>query len=157
MTQEGELAFVKELGDRRCKTFITSYHVSEVIGSGGEGKLSELWVILQLLYLLFINKNPSPGFHVTSYLMSPPDFQLLLTGNFHVRPLLKRSQRRPWWEDIWDPQVTDKHDYWPGWASLCRRIERVVEGRPYLVEQREAIVAQDPGLFRRLALAARAS
>lgn len=157
MTQEGELAFVKELGDRRCKTFITSYHVSEVIGSGGEGKLSELWVILQLLYLRFINKNPSPGFHVTSYLMSPPDFQLLLTGNFHVRPLLKRSQRRPWWEDIWDPQVTDKHDYWPGWASLCRRIERVVEGRPYLVEQREAIVAQDPGLFRRLALAARAS
>jgi plasmid stability protein len=137
--ETGSLAVIKKYGDWRCVTYITPYHVSEVIGAGGEASLAHLSVIWQLLYRHYSNGG-SRHLSIKSYLLTATGFRNLIEGNTHPLTILRDSaQDLPWWEDIWDVSQYPTCDYWPGWKALCGRIRRVVEMNNSLKEQDELI------------------
>ncbi|MDD2915589.1 MAG: hypothetical protein PHP70_09745 [Gallionella sp.] len=148
--ERGSLAIVKQYGDLRCKTYITPYHVSEVIGTGGESSLAHLSVILELLYKYYTTKG---GTKVTvkSYLLSEGKFRALLEGQTHPLSLLREISDTPWWEDFWDVNQFRQHEYWLGWKSVCERIYRIVESTSYYQEQLKLIRSQTHPCFERVA------
>lgn len=143
--ETGSLAIVKQYSDLRCKTYITPYHVSEVIGGGGESSLAYLSVILELLYKYYTKCGTKVT--IKSYLLSEEKFSVLLAGRTHPLSLLREISDTPWWEDFWDVTQFRKQEYWSGWKSVCERIHRIVESKPYHQEQLELIRSQTHPFF----------
>lgn len=136
--EAGSLAIIKQYSDWRCKTYTTPYHISEVIGAGGEASLANLSVLWHLLYKHYTKGGV--GLTVKSYLLSESGFRSLHEGKIHPLTILRDSGNdRPWWEDFWDVEQFLKQDYWPGWKSVCARIRRVVELKPRQKEEDELI------------------
>lgn len=133
-SKNGELLIVQESDKGQCRTYTTQYHVSDVIGAGGESALAHLLVTLELLYRHHFKLT-----QIDSYLLKSDDADMLRRGNTHPLALLKDKPRSTWWEDIWDAKMSTKHEYWPGWKTLCESIGRAVESRKTLVATREKI------------------
>lgn len=136
-SKTGSLLLIKELQNGHCKTFTTQYHVSDQIGAGGESALAHLWVTLELLYKRYTRGGGIT--HVDSYLLKPAEFKELYTGNTHPLTILCKEPKALWWEDIWDQNMYQKNEYWPGWRLLCESINRVVASRSNLVQERDKI------------------
>jgi hypothetical protein len=133
----GGLYLVKESKNGNFLTFRTPINVSEEIGAGGEASLAALFVTLELLY-----KRDTPvgdDFTVSGYLMRPDDIEQLMSGNTNPGSLIKEGSVSLWWEDIWDTKMVHQNCYWPGWNSLCERIQRVISARTHLNEMRSKI------------------
>ena len=136
-SNEGELAIVKRFSAWKVQAYRTPYHVSEVIGSGGEASLAWLTLVFERLYKRWTQDSTLT---IESYLLSDDVFRALLEGKRHPFNVLRSSRAVPtcWWEDIWDEtQYNKQQEYWPGWRSLAERIARVVEGRSIMKEQRD--------------------
>lgn len=142
LSEVGGLVVIKKSSLGHYRIFTTPYHVSEHIGAGGEASLTHLFVMWEALYKRF-TKN-SASFHVSSYLAKPEDFRLLYEGNTIPDKVLSDSNKSMWWEDIWDEKMQTKHEYWPGWHSLFRRIAYCIEHSPGMVRVREEIRAGTP-------------
>jgi plasmid stability protein len=136
-SESGSLMIVKEYPDYRCKTFTTPYHVSDEIGAGGETALAHLSVTWELLYKKY--GSARCGTHVGSYIIAPEKFKALYKGNTHPLVILRDAPSKPWWEDFWDMNQIPNQTYWTGWQSLCTSIQRVVESKTHLKEQRALI------------------
>jgi antitoxin FitA len=125
-SKEGSLAIVKQHRPHHCKIYHTPYHISEEIGAGGEGSLSWLTLIFNLLYNCYTSNQRSPsGLVITSYIVPQTDFDILISGRAHPMTVLRGIHQQPWWEDIWDADQFRKEQsivYWPGWRALCERI-----------------------------------
>lgn len=144
--ETGSLLIVKQYGDWRCKTYTTPYHVSEEIGAGGESSLACLSVVLELLYKHYVKAG---GLTIKSYLLPKEKFRILCEGQTHPLMILREGAgEAPWWEDFWDVEQFRKQDYWPGWKSVCERIYRVVEQKPYLQEKRDLIRSGKHSFFK---------
>lgn len=136
--ETGSFVVVKQYGELHCKTVITPYHLSEEIGAGGEAALAHLAVIFELLYRYYVKAGDR--LMVKSYLMPKEDFQKLCSGKVHpLIPLRSGGWAALWWEDFWDEKQFPEQDYWPGWISLCERIEQVVGLKQHLCEEKELI------------------
>lgn len=133
----GSLLVVKESESGHCKTFTTQCHVSDQIGAGGESSLAHLWVTLELLYKHYTRGRT--GVAVNSYLLKPSEYEALWSGNTNPLFILRGSSKIPWWEDIWDKDMYQKKDYWPGWKPLCESISRSIDSRSKLAEERDKI------------------
>ena len=118
-SEAGELIIIKQYGNWHCTVFKTPYHISEVIGATGESNLIRLFSTWKLLD----KQSPPPS--VRSFLISPKDYQTILSGETHPLTIINQLTDKPWWEDIWDHNVYEKMDYWDGWKSLCRRINNL--------------------------------
>lgn len=143
-SEVGALVVIKQSSLGHYRVYTTPYHVSEHIGSGGEASLTHLFLTWEALYE---RKGPAQhcsNFQVVGYLTKPEDFSLLCQGNTVPDRVLKDSNVSTWWEDIWDEKMQSKHEYWPGWNSLCRRITRCIENSPGLASAREKIRAATP-------------
>ncbi|HGM8160017.1 TPA: hypothetical protein ACKQEN_004805 [Pseudomonas aeruginosa] len=137
-SESGEFAFVKSFSDWNSQTFSTPYHVSEVIGAGGESSLASLSLVLQGLYKRWTGNGGSSVF-IEGYLVSESAYSSLLAGKRHPMNILRHEEKSCWWEDFWDENQFRDHDYWPGWKNITERMARVIEGRPHLKEQRERL------------------
>lgn len=136
--ESGSLLLIKQYGEWRCKTYMTPYHVSEVIGAGGESSLAHLSVTLELLYKYW--GKMGERLVVKSYLMPKESFGLICGGTEHPLAILREKGREElWWEDFWDLAQFPEHNYWEGWANICDRIHRVVQSKPHLQEELELI------------------
>ncbi|MCW7540668.1 hypothetical protein OOT46_22880 [Aquabacterium sp. A7-Y] len=124
----GNLYIVKESDHGHFLTFYTPIHVSEEIGAGGEAMLAALFVTLELLYRRYTKLD----INVLGHQLHPDDIAQLTSGNTNPGSLLKEGGRSTWWEDIWDREMVSKREYWPGWHSLCDRIEGVISERKRL-------------------------
>ncbi|WP_156386289.1 FitA-like ribbon-helix-helix domain-containing protein [Pseudomonas sp. Root562] len=144
-SEAGEFAFVKSFSDWNSQTFSTPYHVSDVIGAGGESSLASLSLVLQGLYKRWTGKGGS-GVFVEGYLVSESAYSSLLAGKSHPMNVLQHEERSCWWEDFWDENQFRDHNYWPGWKNITERIFRVIEGRPTLKEQRDKLNGRKPFL-----------
>lgn len=136
-TQEGEFAIVKRFSAWTAQVYRTPYHVSDVIGAGGETSLAWLTLTLERLCKRWERDSDVT---VESYLVGEDVFRALLEGKRHPFNVLRSSRAVAscWWEDIWDEtQYRTQQEYWPGWRSLAERIARVIEGRPIMKEQRD--------------------
>lgn len=134
-SNDGRLLVVKQMENGHCKTFSTQFHVSEVIGAGGESDLCHLWLTLELLYKNYTRLN----LNVNSYLLKPSLFSELTSGKVHPLSILRNEPNSAWWEDIWHAEMYNKNEYWPGWQSLCRRIDNSIASRKHVREERELI------------------
>ncbi|RED02022.1 hypothetical protein [Ectopseudomonas oleovorans] len=130
---EGSFLFVRQYSDWDYQVFETPYHVSEVIGAGGEASLASLSLVLNGVYNALIQRA---GTSVTGYLARKEVFSALLEGERHPAYLLKSAEKSCWWEDFWDAGVFGQHNYWDGWRSITARINGVVESSSALKEQR---------------------
>lgn len=147
--ETGSLVIIKQYNDWRCKIYTTPYHISEVIGAGGEASLANLSVIFELLYEYYTKRGGSAT--IKSYLVSKEDFKKLIEGKSHPLSIIRNNNDIPWWEDFWDITQFRKQGYWSGWKSVCERIYRVIELKPPLQEERELIKSgQHPLLLLRL-------
>jgi len=135
----GSFLFVRQYSDWDYRVFNTPYHVSEVIGAGGESSLAALSLVLKGVYRALTQHNP--GFEVFGYLMEKDEFAKLIEGARHPAILLKSAEESCWWEDFWDASQFDKQDYWEGWNSITRHIYKVVEDSPHLREQKATLAA----------------
>lgn len=133
----GGFYIVKESDDGHFRTYYTPIYISEEIGTGGEASLAALFVTLELLYKHYTKMGTD--MMVLGYQLRPDDIAQLTNGNTHPLPLLKEGLRSTWWEDIWDTEMAQKHDYWSGWKQLHERIERVISVRTNLNELRTQI------------------
>lgn len=136
-SENGTLAIIKELGEGKCRTFSTVYHVSKQNGAGGESALAHLWVTLELLFTHYVRAGEN--IVVASYQMPPKDFLAMIAGDVHPFTALSKSQKTTWWEDVWHRTMSNKKEYWPGSRELCGNIIRAVDSRPHLVKERELI------------------
>lgn len=135
--ETGSFVLVKQYGEWNCKVLITPYHLSEVIGAGGEAALAYLSLIFELLYKYL---RAGDRLMVKSYLLPKEDFQNLCSGKVHPLIALRSGGLAAlWWEDFWNEELFPKQDYWPGWSALCERINRVVKLKPLLHEEKELI------------------
>lgn len=149
--EAGSFAVVKRYGKWRCKTFLTPYHISEVIGAGGESSLAVLSVILRLLYKYYVRKG-KPDLIIQSHIFNENAFNQLAVGRVHPVTLLDSSGKVPWWEDFWDASMfrdERKGQYWVGWRSVCERIYDVVEQRRDLRDLRDLIIQEVHPLLSR--------
>lgn len=141
--ETGSLIIVKQYSEWRCKTFTTPYHVSEVIGGGGESSLAHLSVVFQMLYKYYTSSLCPKGLLViNSYILPQDEAKALREGNTHPLTILRNEPALPWWEDFWDVsqfRKSDGNDYWEGWKKFCERIYRAVESKPHLHEERRLI------------------
>lgn len=144
-SQEGKLIIVKRYGAWVCETFTTPYHVSEVVGSGGESSLAHLLIIWRLLYKIYTKCDLAAkdavfkDLMIESYLLPPNEFDSLIKGDIHPLKILRHALKEPWWEDIWDSGQYPKANYWQGWKDLCERMYLVVEQREILKKQKQEI------------------
>lgn len=131
----GNLYIVKESDEGHFKNFHTPIHVSERIGACGEASLTALFLTLELLY-----RRYTKSISVRGYLLPPDDIAQLTNGNTQPGSLLEKEElRSTWWEDIWDSDAAPNQNYWPGWESLYKRIEKVISVSTYLKELRSQI------------------
>lgn len=137
MNEQGDLYIVKESAKGHFRIYHTPTHVSEVIGAGGESMLTHLFVTLELLYKRWTKSGAN--FQVIGHQLKPSDVALLTNGQTNPGALLRDKGVSMWWEDIWDRAMVDKENYWPGWRSLCDRIERAVATSKHLTEIRDKI------------------
>ena len=124
-SQRGELTIVCRLNSWKAITYRTHLHISEEIGGSGEAALAWFFLTLKRLHLAHIKD----GFLVSSYLLDEQGCSALGSGSRHALNVLKESKNARhncWWEDIWDEDQYPKHEYWPGWKQLARRINDVV-------------------------------
>ena len=142
-SEAGEFAFVKSFSDWNSQTFSTPYHISDVIGAGGESSLASLSLILQGLYKRWTGKGASDVF-VEGYLVDESAYSSLLAGKSHPMNILRQEEKSCWWEDFWDENQFRDHNYWPGWKNITERIFRAIEGRPTLKEQRDKLNGRKP-------------
>ncbi len=143
-SKEGSLVVVKEYAERRCQTYTTPYHVSEVIGAGGESSLTHLSVVWHLLYKFYCRRG-KPGLIVKSYILPEAKFSALVSGRIHPLAILGGLGGTPWWEDFWDRtqfQKDSQSEYWPGWHSVCNRIYDAVEHNSRLRHERDLITSE---------------
>ncbi|GAB3383928.1 FitA-like ribbon-helix-helix domain-containing protein [Azotobacter armeniacus] len=137
-SKAGEFAFVKRFSDWSAQAFSTPYHISDVIGAGGESSLASLSLVLQGLYKRWTGRD-SNDVWVEGYLVDESSYSSLLAGKRHPMNILQHEEKSCWWEDFWDENQFRKQEYWPGWKSITERIFQVVEGRPSLKKQREQL------------------
>lgn len=137
-SKAGEFAFVKRFSDWSAQAFSTPYHISDVIGGGGESSLASLSLVLQGLYKRWTGRD-SDDVWVEGYLVDESSYSSLLAGKRHPMSILQQEAKSCWWEDFWDENQFRKQDYWPGWKGITEHIFRVVEGRPSLKKQREKL------------------
>lgn len=135
----GSFLFVRQYSDWDYQVFHTPYHVSEVIGAGGEASLASLSLILKGVYRAWTQRNAEV--EVLGYLAGKEAFSALIEGVSHPAIVLKSVERSCWWEDFWDAEQYEKSNYWEGWHSVTRRIGKVVEGQPRLKEQHAALAS----------------
>lgn len=133
----GHFSVVKISKGGRYKIYSTPYKVSEDIGAGGEGSLMRLFVAWELLYIRYTTAHA--GLTIGSYLMAPEDVRALHKGNTNPAKLLAQAHESTWWEDVWDRQQYPTREYWPGWKSLCQRIDRAIDQSSSLAETRRKI------------------
>lgn len=136
-TEAGAFAIVKRFSAWQAQAYHTPYHVSEVIGAGGEASLAWLTLVFERLYQRWTRDS---ALTVESYLVSEDVFRALLEGKRHPFNVMRTSRAVAtcWWEDLWDEtQFRKQQEYWPGWLSLAERMARVVEGRPPMKAQRD--------------------
>lgn len=127
LSEAGELLIVKRSNRRHWRTYITPYHISEQIGSGGEAALMHLFGTWESLYKK--RTNGGANFVASSRLARLDVFNRLCHGTENPEVLLELSENEPWWEDIWDVSMQGKHEYWQGFGSLCQRINLALESR----------------------------
>lgn len=144
--ESGSFLVVKQFGPWRCKTYLTPYHVSAVIGAGGEAQLASLSVTLALLYAFYTKR---PNVAVRGYLVGRDKFNALLSGDVHPLSLLKHQSvdSSTWWEDFWDDNQFSKHEYWVGWKDITRQIFDVVAAKSSLKAERDLIVTRQHPLL----------
>ncbi len=138
LSAAGELLIIKKYNDWRCTVHLTPYHVSEMIGSGGESSLAHLMVIWHLLYKVYVSTSP---LIVQSFLLSPEEFNEISRGQTHPLKPLQHRINQPWWEDIWERDISKTPDYWSGWEALCLRMQRAIAHRSFLSNTHEQIFA----------------
>ena len=129
----GSLIIVKESESGLTKTFTTTYHVSEHIGSSGESDLARLFLIFELMFRDRGSRYPFCAF----YILDPVEFAALRAGNTHPIYILNHNLSSTWGEDIWDENIPNK--YWNGFKELRERILNVIEKRTQLREIRDSI------------------
>lgn len=137
-SEAGEFAYYKQYSDWSIQVFSTPYHVSEVIGAGGEASLAALLLLFEALY----KKHTKSGaeFQVTGYLVDDDVFSALLSGKRHPLNVLDGPNsyfHSTWWEDVWDPEMFEKQNYWEGWRSLTARMHRVIERKDFYRKDQE--------------------
>lgn len=132
----GELYVVKESNQGRYRIYYTPTHISEHIGAGGEAMLRALFVTLELLYK---RCTQTTKYAVKGHLLRPTDVSTLTNGNTNPSAVLLDGTDSMWWEDCWDRSMVEKLEYWPGWHSLCDRVERVIALDKHLSEIRDQI------------------
>ena len=135
-SEAGEFLFVKEYSVWSSKAFCTPYHISEVIGNGGESSLASLSLVLKYLYKEWTTGKAS-DVSVAGYLVSEDSYSKLISGESHPLNIIKNAEKSCWWEDFWDESQFSKQNYWDGWSNITRRIYNVVESSPRLKEQRD--------------------
>ena len=122
----GELSIVCCFNSWKAVTYRTPLHISEEIGASGESDLAWFFLTLKQLYRSNIKANVT----VSSFMIDDASYDVLGAGGLHAITALREArdaQQNCWWEDIWDPKQYPKHDYWPGWVKLAKRIEYVIE------------------------------
>jgi plasmid stability protein len=134
MDEQGGLYIVKKSEQGHFRIYYTPTHVSEFIGAGGESMLAHLFVTLELLYKRFTKGGTD--FYVIGHQLKPTDVTLLTNGQTNPGALLRNNGTSTWWEDIWDRSMVDNKNYWPGWRSLCDRIEQAIAKKEYLMDIR---------------------
>ena len=140
--ETGALVIVKQYGDWYCESYLTTMHVSEVIGNGGETALSCFAVALELLFKYYAKAGGDVV--IKSYLLPPADFSKLCSGQAHPLALIRGAAKEaPWWEDFWDVAQFQKQNYWSGWKAICGRIANVIELTPQLKKERDQIRSGD--------------
>lgn len=137
MNEQGGLYIVKESARGHFRIYKTPIHVSEHIGAGGESMLTHLFVTLELLYKRFTKGGVD--FQVIGHQLKPSDVTLLTHGQTNPGALLRDNGVSMWWEDIWDRPMIEKQNYWPGWRTLCDRIERAIAASKHLTDIRDKI------------------
>lgn len=140
-SESGEFAFVKTFSAWNAQTYTTPYHISDVIGAGGESSLAWLSLVLEGLYKQWTGANGGEVY-ITGYLVSNESFTSLLAGKRHPMNILQDEEKSHWWEDFWDENQFRNHEYWPGWKTITERIFRTVEARQSMREQRETLKAR---------------
>ena len=126
-SETGSLAVLKQTAYNHWRIYRTPYHISEMIGAGGESSLVSLFQMWRALYRSYT--KPGAKFSVASYLVSPADFDKLLQGNTNPHAVLTNQSRSVWWEDIWDSSMNSRTEYWPGWSSLSNRINQIIKNK----------------------------
>ncbi|ARD10040.1 hypothetical protein B7R56_20185 [Pseudomonas savastanoi pv. retacarpa] len=138
MSETGQFLFIKQYSDWNVQTFSTPYHISEVIGAGGESSLAALSLVLKALYKAWTGGNAQNNW-ISGYLVEPDVFSKLLAGDTHPLNVINTVDKSTWWEDFWDISQFKKANYWPGWSSVTERIHNVIERRSSLKEQSNSI------------------
>ncbi|AVB17715.1 MULTISPECIES: FitA-like ribbon-helix-helix domain-containing protein [Pseudomonas syringae group] len=137
-SKAGEFCYVRSYSDWHAQTFSTPYHISDVIGSGGEASLAALSLVFESLYRRW-TRGDATDTSIQAFLVDDADFSSLLAGKRHPLSIIRDQDKSCWWEDFWDAAQSSKQNYWPGWASITAHIQSVVDGRPSLKAQREKL------------------
>ncbi|WP_187979850.1 helix-turn-helix domain-containing protein [Pseudomonas oryzihabitans] len=132
--ETGGFLFVRQYSDWDYQVFHTPYHVSDVIGAGGEASLAALSLILKGVYRAWTQRQNSQV-EVLGYLARKEVFDALMEGSSHPASILKSAERSCWWEDFWDADQYEKSNYWEGWRSITQRIGSVVNGNSRFYDQ----------------------
>ncbi|CAO1670430.1 hypothetical protein [Salinicola sp. NYA28a] len=120
----GALYLIKEFHDSPAvECFSTPHHVSEDIGAGGEGDLTEVFEWLRKLY----SRTSAPA--IISYLMPSGLREAWRNGTMHPLKAAERASRSTWWQDVWDPTSLDRGECWEGQHDLTRRIFRATASK----------------------------
>jgi hypothetical protein len=117
----GEIAIVLQFGSFRCEVLDTNLRLSVQIGAGGERDAARFSATCEALW------GARKG-SVGSVMMTPDNFDRLISGNGHALTLIARSNYQSWFDDWWDPamfmQRNDPDQYWPGYRDFCARIHK---------------------------------
>lgn len=120
----GEVAIVFHYDSFRCEVLETALHLSDHLGSGGEGDAARFSETCEAVW-------SARKSSVSSVAMTPDNFHRLISGSGHALGLIARSDYQAWFDDWWDPTMfmhrNDPEQYWPGYRAFCMRIREIRE------------------------------
>lgn len=117
-TDEGQIMIVKQINERNFKIYPTTIHMSDKIGTMGEGHQHQFRETCEKLY-------QGPG-NILGYILGFDDFRDIAHGACHPLLSLKSKNRSHWASDWWDAEYLGRagemEEYWPGFNQLVRRV-----------------------------------
>lgn len=122
-SKSGELAFVIDYGDGLYKIFLTSMHISNNIGAGGEA--DDMYFSNACRYLCKNVRGQAVG-----YIVDDLTFSMLVSGQTYAGAIFFRRAPSFWLEEWWDKsQFSHDHseEFWDGYRTFCERISRAIQ------------------------------
>lgn len=131
-SKAGELLIVRKYSDWSADILRTPMHVSDVIGAGGFGMLKSFFVTLRILYELYISSSHKNSVNVRGFIVRNDKYDDISEGILHPLTLLKNETNNTWWEDIWDPSMHKKNEYWDGFGNIAQSVQEGIMTDEYL-------------------------